>query len=80
MAKMVLRIVRESAAVDDSLEASKSRRQKRMEKEAIQVQKQRPFLCGLKPFSHHNIIMIDHLPGQARDKRTVSKEKLPLTN
>ena len=43
MAKMVLRIVRESAAVDDSLEASKSRRQKRMEKEAIQVQKTRLF-------------------------------------
>lgn len=31
MAKMVLRIVRESASVDDTLEASKSRRQKRME-------------------------------------------------
>lgn len=36
MAKMILRIVRESASIDDSLEASKSRRQKRREEAEAQ--------------------------------------------
>ena len=33
---------------------------------------------GLKPFSHQNIITIDHLPRQAPDESTVSKGELPL--